>query len=125
MIENIKQYGFIDKYKIRMLKKLRDDGLAIACVTNSIKMTAIEMLKVTGQYEYLDFLVSNEDVVNNKPFPDCYLLAIEKMGLDPSEVLIVEDSPKGIESAYKSGANVLEVIDIYDVTYCNIRNKMK
>tara|TARA_R100000008_G_C3586487_1_gene172824 strand:- start:2906 stop:3505 length:600 start_codon:yes stop_codon:yes gene_type:complete len=124
-IENIKQYGFKDKYKTRMLEKLKSEGYIIGCVTNSIRITAREMLKVTGQYEYIDLLVSNEDVKNNKPSPDCYLLAMKMLGVEPNEVLIVEDSPKGRESAHKSGAIVMEVDDIYDVTYNNIRGEIK
>jgi len=93
----------------------------IGCVTNSIRLTAEKMLKVTGQHEYMKILICNEDVENNKPHPDCYVLAMKNLNLQPSETLIVEDSPKGRAAAHKSGARVLEVDDVYDVTYDKIR----
>jgi len=43
------------------------------------------------------------------------------LGIGKEECLIVEDSPKGKKAAYASGARVLEVTDIYDVTLNNIR----
>lgn len=120
-LENIKLYGSIDKYKIRMLTKLKEEGYKLVCVTNSIRETATHMLESTGQLMLFDFIITNEDVENNKPHPDCYLLAIDKLGLNKEECLIVEDSPKGKLAAYASGAKVLEVVDTYDVTLNNIR----
>ncbi len=120
-LENIKKYGFHDKYKIKMLKKLKNEGFKIACVTNSIRLTAEKMLKVTGQLYFMDTVIANEDVKNNKPSPDCYHLAFKTLGITREECIIVEDSPKGKQAAYASGAKVLEVEDIYDVTYDNIR----
>lgn len=120
-LENIKAYGCIDRYKIKMLKKLKQEGYKLACVTNSIRETATQMLKSTGQLEMFDFIVTNEDVQKNKPNPDCYILAMSKLGFTKNECLIVEDSTKGKLAAYASGAKVLEVEDIYDVILDNIR----
>ena len=80
------------------------------------------MLRATGQDKYMNFFVTNEDVVNNKPFPDCYLHAMKKLQASKGEVLIIEDSPKGIQAAKTSGCRVLEVKDVYDVTLDKIRN---
>lgn len=123
-LENIKTYGRVDRYKTKMLKKLKQEEYKLVCVTNSIRETAIEMLKSTGQLEMFDFIVTNEDVQNNKPSPDCYLLAMSKLGLTKNECLIVEDSTKGKLAAYASGAKVLEVEDIYDVTLDNLRRML-
>ena len=75
----------------------------------------------TGQYDFFDFMITNEDVDNNKPHPDCYLLAMNRLGLASEGCLIIEDSPKGKQAAYASGAKVLEVNDVYDVTLDNLR----
>ena len=122
-LDNIKLYGSVDKYKIRMLTKLRAK-YKLVCVTNSIRKTAIQMLKSTGILEFFDFIITNEDVEKNKPHPDCYILAMNKLCLAKQECLIVEDSPKGKQAAYTSGAKVLEVKDVYDVTLDNIRKML-
>ena len=123
-LKNISKFGKKDLYKIRMLKKLRLDGYKLGCVTNSIRETANEMLKITGQFDLFDIIITNEDVKNNKPSPDCYMLAFKKLNIPKEEVVIVEDSPKGKQSAYDSGAGVIEVDSVYDVTYDFIRSRI-
>jgi beta-phosphoglucomutase len=108
--------------KIELHSFLKSRGILLACVTNSIKMTATEMLRRTGQLEFMDLLVSNEDVKNNKPHPDCYNYAIEKLNVDPSFCVCVEDSPKGIRSAIDSKAKWLwQVTNPTDVIVKNYR----
>lgn len=60
-----------------------------------------------------------------KPDPEMYTLAISKLGLRPSECLIVEDNENGIKAAKASGAHVLEVETVYDVNYQNIKQRIK
>jgi len=99
-------------------------GIKSCCVTNSIRKTAELMLKNTGQLEYMDFVVTNEDVENNKPSPECYILAMGKLGFLPTECLIVEDSPKGIESAEATGAYVFEVDDSTQVHFNTVKREL-
>lgn len=89
---------------------LKENNYKIACVTNSIKETAKEMLKNTGQLDFIDLLISNEDVEKNKPYPDCYNLAISLLNVDPKYCICVEDSPKGINAAKQSNAAFLWVV---------------
>lgn len=123
-LTNIRKFGNIDKYKIKMHKALIASGYNLGCVTNSIRETAEEMLMITGQIDFMSFVITNEDVVNNKPHPDCYLLALEKFKSNKNETLIIEDSPKGIQAAEASGCRVLKVNDIYDVTLDKIRKNL-
>lgn len=93
--------------KQELHKHLKNTGIKIACVTNSISATARLMLEKTGQLQYMDLIVANEDVKNNKPSPDCYNYAIEKLKVDPNKCICVEDSPKGIQAAINSRANAV------------------
>jgi beta-phosphoglucomutase len=97
--------------KVEIHQYLKSKNIKIACVTNSIRETAIAMLKSTGQYEYMDLLVSNEDVNRNKPHPDCYNFAIKKLNCNPMNVVCVEDSDKGIQSVVSSLAGHLLVVE--------------
>lgn len=81
---------------------LKKSNVLIGCVTNSIKNTAELMLKKTGQFNFIDLLISNEDVNKNKPDPYCYNLAVKKLNVDPSYCLCVEDSLNGIQAAKQS-----------------------
>ena len=118
----IEKYGFTDSNKIRLHEQTKN--LRKVCVTNSIKKSALLMLEKTGQLQYMDFVISNEDVVSPKPSPEGYTVAIKKLNLKPKECMIVEDSPKGIEAAKKSNANVYEVSGFNEVTLENILIKI-
>lgn len=115
-LETIRSNAKIMEEKVKLHKFLKEQGIKIGCVTNSIRETAEEMLRVTGQLEYMDIVITNEDVLKNKPHPDCYNLAIERLKVDPLQVVCVEDSEKGIQAAKASLAkHVLIVKDTTEV----------
>jgi HAD superfamily hydrolase (TIGR01509 family) len=105
-----------------MLESLKKQGYQLAVCSNSIRKTVELMLSKAGILEFFDFYLSNQDVKNPKPDPEIYNMAIEKMGLSPKQVLICEDNTRGIESALKSGAFVLEIGTVADVNFQNIQN---
>lgn len=115
-IDAINQQAVERKEKILLMKFLKSKNINIACYTNSIRKTAQLMLKKTGVFDYIDLLVTNEDVKNAKPSPEGYIKCIQHFNTDPDNVIIVEDSPKGIEAAMKSGARVITVKNPDDVT---------
>lgn len=120
--EVIEKNAFIDQTKIRLHNGTKN--YRKVCVTNSIRKTALAMLEKTGQLEFMDFVISNEDVSSPKPSPEGYNMAMTKLCLNTKECLVVEDSPKGLESALLSGAHVYEVSGYHDVTLENILNKI-
>jgi beta-phosphoglucomutase len=120
--EVIENNAFVDNVKIRLHEGT--SNLRKVCVTNSISKSAELMLKKTGQLKYMEFVLSNEDVWRPKPFPEGYIKAMIKLDLHPDECMVVEDSPKGLEAAKWSGANVYEVKGYHDVTLENILTKI-
>jgi HAD superfamily hydrolase (TIGR01509 family) len=54
-------------------------------------------------------VVTGDAVSRPKPFPDPYLLAAEKLGVDPSKCLAIEDSVTGAASANAAGCDVLAI----------------
>ena len=108
-----------------LMSKLVDDGYQIAVASNSIRKTVLTVLSKLGIMEYMDLVVSNEDVENSKPHPEMYWKAISKMKRLPEETLIVEDSPYGLLAAARSKSYILRVKNPKEVTYNNINNKLK
>ena len=72
--------------------------------------------------QYLEFYLSNQDVVKSKPDPEIYDVAIQRLGLKPGECVVVEDNENGIRAAKGANAHVLEVKDVSDVTYQRIKS---
>jgi len=108
-----------------LMSKLVNDSYQIAVASNSIRKTVLTVLSKLGIMEYMDLVVSNEDVENSKPHPEMYWKAISKMKRLPEETLIVEDSPYGLLAAARSKSYILRVKNPKEVTYNNINNKLK
>ncbi len=53
---------------------------------------------------YFSEIITKDNVLNPKPAPDIYLIAMEKLGFQPKECLIVEDTAHGLAAAKASGA---------------------
>jgi len=107
------------------LSKLKNDGYLLSVCSNSVRKTIDLMMERSGLIEYLDFFLSNQDVEKGKPDPEIYSKAINRLGLQPNECLIVEDNQNGIKAALASGAHLLKVENPDDVTYQNIIKRIK
>ena len=106
------------------LSKLRNQGYKIAVCSNSIRSTIENMMQKASLLQYLDLIMSNEDVQKAKPDPEIYVTAMQRLRLAPQECLVLEDNKNGIKAAVDSGAHLLRVNDIYDVNYLNIKGRI-
>ena len=106
------------------LAKLRAEGYRLAVSSNSIRKTIEVMMEKAGLAKYLEFFLSNEDVLSSKPDPEIYISAIRKMNLLSEECLIVEDNEKGIKAATASGAHLLKVNNPSEVDYYRIKRRI-
>ena len=110
--------------KVELFKELRNMGYKLACASNSIRRSVLVMLAKIGIIEFMDLIISNEDVKNSKPHPEMYWKAMSMMGVLPEETLIVEDSPHGLLAASRSRANVLRVDNPKDLVLSKIISKL-
>jgi len=115
----------VDPSKVDLHQKTKELEMKLGCVTNSILLSAQKMLINTGQHEFMDILISNEDITHPKPNSEGYVGAMVHLGMFPHETLIVEDSPKGLEAARATGAHVLEVANATEVTWDKIRKAIR
>jgi beta-phosphoglucomutase len=98
--------SFIEKCKNKNLR------LAVATSADEIKMKV--NLKAVGlDTGIFDATVNGLEVVHKKPHPEIYMKAAEKLNLEPSACLIVEDAVNGVEAAKASGAKCLAVTNSF------------
>jgi len=119
-LKNLQQ----SKQLIECMNSLTNDGYKIAVCSNSIRKTVLTVLSKLGIIEYVDLIISNEDVKNSKPHPEMYWKAISIMSFLPEQTLIVEDSPYGLLAASRSKSHVLRVKSPTEVSYFNIIKKI-
>lgn len=107
------------------LSRLKADGMRMAVCSNSIRKTVEIMLEKAMIIQNFDILFSNQDVAKGKPDPEMYITCMKKLGVEPHETLILEDNEHGIKAAIASGAHLLEIQSVYDVTYFNIMKRIE
>jgi HAD superfamily hydrolase (TIGR01509 family) len=110
---------FIHEYA---LSRLRSEGYILGVASNSIRRTVETMMERAALSQYLDFMLSNQDISKPKPDPEIYETAMAKAGVAPDECLVVEDNHHGIEAATRARAHVLRVSSVADVNYSRIRS---
>ena len=120
-LRNLKPDGVL----LSVMNTLTDEGYKIAVCSNSIRKTVLTVLSKLGLMEFMDYIISNEDVQNSKPHPEMYWRAISKMGCLPEETLIVEDSPYGLLAASRAKAHILRVKNPSEVTPTNVFKKIE
>jgi len=97
-IAQVKEYpGAFD-----VIGELRRRGFRTALVTACALKNMQHSLSSEKQGRF-DFIITGDEVVRAKPFPDPYLTAAQRLTLAPHECLVVENAPLGIEAAKKAG----------------------
>ncbi|NJK85813.1 MAG: HAD family phosphatase [Bacteroidales bacterium] len=80
--------------------------MAVATSADETKM--LINLKVAGlEAKMFDALVNGLEVEHKKPHPEIYLKAAEKVGIQPSQCLVIEDAINGIVAAKSAGCKCL------------------
>lgn len=98
-----------------LLKYLKENNYKIAVASSSDTADIKNNLEKTKLEKYIDEIASGAEVENGKPAPDVFLLAAKRLGVDPKDCLILEDSKAGIKAGKASGAMVFMVPDMFTV----------
>ena len=97
---------------LELLDFLQAQGIPTAITTSSPIERAKQYLQPLGLYDRFDRVCTGYDVKQGKPEPDIYLYGAASIGVPPAQCLAVEDSPAGIESAYRAGCMAVLVPDL-------------
>lgn len=94
-------FSSVDSDTRSTLLKLRQAGFKLAVGSSS--KNAPYILERTELMQYFDAVVDGNAVQRSKPHPEVFLKAAERLGLAPSECLVVEDGHSGIDAAKAGG----------------------
>ena len=94
-----------------LLRSIKALGLKTAVASSS----GIELIELVldrlGIAVYFDSITSGNDVKRGKPDPDVFLLAAERIGVNPRDCFVVEDSENGVKAAKSAGMKALGYIN--------------
>lgn len=80
-----------------------------AVATSSPRTYMTHLLEKFNLLHRIDFTLTAEDVTHGKPHPEIYLKAAKMHGVDPAEMLVLEDSETGTRAAAAAGAYIVSV----------------
>ena len=89
---------------IALLRSLREHGIPTALVTSGERWKVDEVMRQLGIGELFATSVTADEIEQGKPHPACYLLAAQRLGVDPARCIVFEDSVSGAQAALAAGA---------------------
>ena len=113
------RYSYDVKLKpgaLEFLKLLKSKDIKISLATSNSVELLTPCLKNNGILEYFDAITTTDEVTRSKEFPDVYLLAAEKIGINPNECLVFEDILPATMGAKSANMKVCVVKDKYCTT---------
>ena len=117
MQERVRRDGLpLKPHADETLRRLRRKGLKLALCTSNARKVVEEYLALAGWEDVFDQVVTGDMVQNGKPAPDIYLLGAQKLGLEPSECLAVEDSVNGVKAVRAAGLRCVMIPDVLPYT---------
>ena len=129
--EKEKQYQKEFKHELKLIKGLdgflkeaHNSGIKIAIGTAAIMFNVDFVLDGLNIRQYIDAVVSADDVHLSKPHPETFLKCAKALDVDPKNCLVFEDAPKGAETALNAGMDCLVITTLHQpeefFTYKNV-----
>ncbi len=81
---------------------IKSKGIKIGIVTGSFRYLVLKLIP-EELLQYVDVIISVDDVKNGKPDPDPYIEAVKKLQVSFEHVVVVENAPMGIQAAKAAG----------------------
>lgn len=90
-----------------LIRELRDLGIKVGLASSSKNAkTVIQLLRVSNEF---DVVVDGNMITHSKPDPEIFLLAADRLGIDPKHCLVFEDAEAGVEAALAAGMKCVGV----------------
>ena len=110
-----KEKYYLEKNKINiypgveyLINKLRSYNIKLGIVTSGLRERIYS--SVSKQFlEMFDVVICGDDTAKGKPFPDPYLEGMRRLGNEPKDCIVVENSPIGVQSAKATKAYCIAI----------------
>jgi beta-phosphoglucomutase family hydrolase len=97
----------------KILSELKNRNIPLALATSSRQRKMKRIMQQTGFAKYFDVFVTGEEVQKGKPNPDIFLLAAQRLSIDPSNCLVFEDAINGVIAAKSAGMKCIAITNTH------------
>ena len=94
--------------------RLQHGKIPFAVVSGSRRDSVVRSLETLGILDLFDTLVCAGDYAHPKPAPDPFLLAAQRLGVDPKHCLVFEDADIGIQAATAAGMASVRILQPHE-----------
>lgn len=99
-----------------LMEYLKAQSIPMALASSTRLQVVTQELQQAGLYKYFRAVVGGDQLKRSKPAPDIYLVACEKLGVEPADAYAIEDSYNGIRSSHSAGMRPIMVPDLLPAT---------
>lgn len=108
-----------------ILDFFRGKDVRMAVASSSLAEQIESNLKIAGLREYFSHVVSGTEVRHGKPAPDIFQYAAQRLGCEPADCFVFEDSENGIKAGHAAGCITVMVPDLIEASteilpYCTM-----
>lgn len=97
---------------LALLDYLETEGIPKAVASSSNRAAIDRLLAAAGLAQRFAATAAGDEVAQGKPAPDIFLLAAQRLGVEPRRCLVLEDSEPGARAAHAAGMAVIIVPDL-------------
>ncbi|MBU0845849.1 HAD family phosphatase [Patescibacteria group bacterium] len=91
------------------VKDLKDSGVFVALATSNTWPTVEKVFDAFNLEGIFETITTGEEVKLKKPDSEIFLLTAQKLGIDPENCLVIEDTVAGIKAAQNAGMKVVAI----------------
>lgn len=97
-----------------LLEYFKEQGVKMAVASSTFPQQIHRNLTITGIISYFNVIVSSLEVEHNKPYPDVFLKAADKLGYQPSDCYVFEDAVNGVKAGLAAGCSTIMIPESQD-----------
>ena len=98
----------------QLIDQAEAKGWPQAIVSSAPRKNISTILEVLNRIDTFAVMVCAEDVSHGKPHPEGCITAAQKLGVSPSNCIVLEDAPAGLEAARRAGMGGVGVLSTHD-----------
>ncbi|CDZ76137.1 Phosphorylated carbohydrates phosphatase [Legionella massiliensis] len=112
LCDSLPMIDSVDRYIEYISQKIPKLAICSGSTRNEIR-AVLTKLKQGRLQSYFNTIITSEDVQQGKPSPEGYLLTAKQLNVPPSECLVIEDTPHGVDAAKAAGMQAIAILTSY------------
>lgn len=90
-------------------------GISLGVASSAMRKNVEFVVEALGIAPYMQTVISGDEISRAKPDPEIYLLAAQRLGVEPSAAVAFEDSFVGIEAVHRAGMKCVAIASSFSV----------